>query len=63
MIFGSSVSVHGLNGMMRSRTARRNTECSITWFFLMVTGEIFPSFDTLVTQACTFEGRIRFIGM
>src|SRR5437870_2000981 len=37
--FGSSVSEDGLKAMMRSRTARRKTECSITWYLRMLAGD------------------------
>lgn len=54
--------MQGLKVMMRSRTARRKTEWSMTWFFWMVTGEIPPSPATLVTHAWTVDGMICFIG-
>jgi hypothetical protein len=36
--FGSSMSAHGLKAISRSRTARANTECSITWYLAMDRG-------------------------
>ena len=54
---GSSMLSHGLVTMMRSRTARVKTECSITWYLRIDVGDS-PELTAAVTQSCTNDGRI-----
>src|SRR5450756_585341 len=51
-ILGSSMPSHGLVTMTRSRTARLNTEWSITWYLVTDVGES-PDAAAAVTQSWT----------
>lgn len=48
---------HGLVTMMRSRTDRLKTVCSITWYLRTDVGDS-PEPTAAVTQSCTDDGRI-----
>ncbi len=56
-IFRRSVPSHGFERMTRSRTARLNTECSMTWYLATDVGER-PDAAAVVTQSCTVDGKI-----